>query len=131
MISARCIRKTRSGSSYLVVENGRVNIKEIFVRPDLSEINFEADIAIAVLEESIEVSENIRHICLNKQPIESFVGQDAIVVGWKLAKNNENSTQMEEVSISIVDKSICPRLNNESIFCPSIYDESRVFNGII
>lgn len=131
LVSARCIRKTSPGSSHLLFENGSVKIKEIFIHPDSAESNFEADIAIALLEKAAEVSENIRHICLNNQPIGNFVGRDAIGVGWELPENNKISTQKEEVSTSIADQSVCPGLNTESLFCAAVKDESSVFNGKI
>jgi hypothetical protein len=97
-------------------------VSEIIVHPDWDILSksYEADIAIAILNEPVIMSTSVTNICLNSPSklAEDFIGQYAIVCGWGHSKisDYQQVDNLRAVTVPIVDKKYC--------------NESRVFREI-
>jgi hypothetical protein len=116
------------------LEKAGNKVSEIIVHPDWDVLtkSFEADIAIAILKETVEFSLNVTNICLNSstKPVEDFfVGQNATVCDWKITEPSENETTVElkVVTVPIVDRDKC----KESTVLREIYSDTLFCAGNI
>ncbi len=111
----------------------RGDVSEFIVHPDWysKDKNFAADIAIAVLKKPIEVSNVIRHVCLNtpSNPIQSFAGRSGTVYGWGWTEELETVTKLRHVTVPLVDQALCNssnptlhRIMSDTSFCAGARD---------
>ncbi len=93
------------------VDSSKADVSEFIVHPDWDpkDSHYTADIAIAVLEKSMKVSNKIRHVCLNTpaDPIQNFAGRNASVYGWGLTEELEYISQLRHVEVPLVNKALC------------------------
>jgi dynein heavy chain len=117
-------------------------ISELIVHPDrdIKDNRYGADIAIAVLKKPVEISNKIRHICLNTpaDPIQSLAGRNTQVFGWGLTKELKTVSELRHVSVPLVDQALCynnsnpdlPKIMSDSSFCAGARDgKSGPCNG--
>jgi hypothetical protein len=108
-------------------------ISEFIVHPnwDPADSHYTADIAMAVLEKPLELSNKIRHVCLNtpSDPIPSFAGRRALVYGWGLTEDLEYDSQLRHVGVPLVDQALCnssssivQRIMSDTLFCAGARD---------
>ncbi len=119
----------------------KVYISEFIVHPDWdpTETHYDADIAIAVLEKPLNLSNEIRHVCLNtpSDPIQNFAGKNAKVYGWGLTEDLETGTELRDVKVQLVDQALCnsshaefSRIMSDTSFCAGARDgKSGPCNG--
>jgi hypothetical protein len=106
-------------------------IFEIILHPDWNTQNraFKADIAIAVLTEPLELTNEINHICLNAQPnsVRTLIGQNATIAGWGHTEASKGKTVklLKSISIPIVDHRLC----NTSQALKNIYADTLFCAG--
>jgi secreted trypsin-like serine protease len=102
-------------------------ISEIIVHPDWDTLTkpYEADIAIAILEEPVEFP-NVTNICLNSpsKSVEEFIGQSGVVAGWGHTEASfEAANELRAVTVPIVDRYECTEspvfreIYSETLFC--------------
>jgi hypothetical protein len=113
-------------------ENGtEFSISEIIVHPDWDTLTkpYEADIAIAILKEPVELSSNLTNICLNspsKSVDDNFIGQRGIVAGWGHTEFRfEPVEELRAVHVPIVEREKC----TESTVLRSIYSDTLFCAG--
>jgi hypothetical protein len=104
-------------------------ISEIIVHPDWDTLTkqYEADIAIAILEEPVEFSSNVTNICLNSplSPVDDdFVGENGTVAGLGHTESSlEPVEELRAVTVPIVDRDECTEspvfreIYSETLFC--------------
>jgi hypothetical protein len=124
-----------------VVDPAKAEVSEFIVHPDWDpeDTHYSADIAIAVLKKPVEITNKIRHVCLNtpSYPIQSLAGQNTSVYGWGLTEELETVTELREVEVPLVDQAFCnsssPKLRNimsDTSFCAGARDgETGACNG--
>jgi hypothetical protein len=107
----------------------RADVSEFIVHPDWDpkDSHYVADIAIAVLKEPLNLTDEIRHVCLNtpSDPIQNFTGRESKVYGWGFTEEKfESVTEIRHVNIQLVDQALCnsshPELSkimSETSFC--------------
>jgi hypothetical protein len=87
------------------------DVSEFIIHPDWDpeDSHYTADIAIAVLKEPVELSNKIRHVCLNTpaDPIQSFAGRNGSVYGWGLTEELETVSKLRHVEVPLVDQALC------------------------
>jgi hypothetical protein len=92
-------------------DDENVEISEFIVHPDWdpTDSHYSADIAIAVLKEPIELSREIRHVCLNtpSDPIQSLAGKNGKVYGWGLTEEFKFVSDLHHVDVPLVDQALC------------------------
>ncbi len=92
-------------------ESENVYVSEFIIHPDWDpkENRYTADIAIVVLKKPMELSNKVRHICLNTpaNPIQSFTRENAKVYGWGLTEHLEIVTELRDVEVPLVDQKWC------------------------
>ncbi len=122
-------------------DSAKAVVSEFIVHPDWDpeEKPYTADIAIAVLKKPIQISQEIRHVCLNTpaDPIQSFAGRNGAVYGWGLTEDLEIVNQLRHVDIPLVDQALCnsssPTLHkimSDTSFCAGARDgKSGACNG--
>jgi hypothetical protein len=109
------------------------DVSELILHPhwDSNSENFRADIAIAVLKETISFTPEVYKICFNtpNQPIENFEGQSATVTGWGLTEGtNQTELDLREVIVPIANQTACAasdrlkRYNDNTLFCAGSKD---------
>ncbi len=143
---ASCVQRKResifkqASESYFYFKNdyddddnsANAYISEFIIHPDWDpeDSHYGADIAIAVLKEPIQLSNKIRHVCLNtpSDPIQSFVERNSKVYGWGLNEELEFSTELRHYDIPLVDQSLCNssselhRIMSDTSFCAGARD---------
>ncbi len=103
-------------------------VSEIIVHPDWDILNkrYEADIAIVILKEPVEISSNVTNICLNSpsKPVENFIGKDATVCGWGHIENSFKPVkELRAVTVPIVEQKNCNEsrvlreISSDTLFC--------------
>ncbi len=116
------------------------DVSEFIIHPDWDPLDshYTADIAIAVLKEPIELSDEIHHVCLNtpSDPIQSFAGRNASVYGWGLTEELKLVTELRHVEVPMVDQAMCNssralrRIMSDTSFCAGARDgKSGACNG--
>lgn len=95
------------------------SVEEIIVHPHWSHLtsNFDADIAVAVLEKSFRFTRNIRPICLptTSESFEDIVGRKVVIAGWGKTETNALSTSVPKwAEITVIDTGSC--LESNKIF---------------
>jgi hypothetical protein len=119
-------------------------ISKFIVHPDWDpkDSHYEADIAVAVLTERRNLTDVIRHVCLNtpSNPIQSFAGKIAEVYGWGLTKELASGlgSELRHVKVPLVDQAQCyknsnpdlPKIISDTSFCAGAGDgKSGPSNG--
>jgi hypothetical protein len=126
LLPAHCIQSKREEQAHnatdaefyftnnFIDNNGsRANVSELIVHPDWNpkDSHHGADIAIAVLEKPIELTDEVRHVCLNtpSNPIQSFAGKNGQVYGWGLTEEPALGigSKLHHISIPLVDQALC------------------------
>jgi hypothetical protein len=109
-------------------------VSEMILHPqwDSKSVRFKADIAIAVLKETISFTPEVSKICFNtpKQPIENFEGQNATVAGWGYPDPDTKQTVLDlrEVIVPIANQTACAasdrlrKINADTLFCAGSKD---------
>jgi hypothetical protein len=116
-----------------VVDPAKAEVSEFIVHPDWDpeDTHYDADIAIAVLKKPVEITNKIRHVCMNtpSYPIQSLAGQNAKVYGWGLTEKLETATELREVEVPLIDQALCnsssPKLRkimSDTSFCAGARD---------
>lgn len=87
-------------------------IREFKVHPkwNPSRINYDGDIAVAILESPITFQQNVKPICLpiRRDDSEDIVGKSGVVAGWGYnSKTKTNSGYPKIVKISIASEEEC------------------------
>jgi hypothetical protein len=111
----------------------RADVSEFIVHPDWDpeDTHYTADIAIAVLKEPLNLTNKIRHVCLNTpaDPIESFAGKSGKVYGWGLTEDIEVDTELRHVEVPLIDQALCnsshsdfPGIMSDTSFCAGARD---------
>jgi hypothetical protein len=94
-------------------ESANAYVSEFIVHPDWDpkETRYTADIAIAILKEPVNLTNKVRHVCLNtpSKPIQSFAGRNAKVYGWGLTEGLEYYTELRDVEVPLVDQKWCSK----------------------
>jgi hypothetical protein len=113
-------------------ESANAYVSEFIVHPDWDpkETRYTADIAIAVLKKTVDISREVGHVCLNtpSDPIQSFAGRISKVYGWGLTEDHEIVTKLRDVEVSLVDQALCnssrpvQRLMSDTSFCAGARD---------
>jgi hypothetical protein len=110
------------------------DVSEMILHPrwDSKSEEYENDIAIAVLKETISFTSEISKICFNtpNQPVENFDGQNATVAGWGYPDQNTTQTVLDlrEVIVPIANQTACAasdrlkRFNADTLFCAGSKD---------
>jgi hypothetical protein len=125
-LSAHCIQGKREEQAHnatdaefyftnnFIDNNGsRANVSELIVHPDWNpkDSHHGADIAIAVLEKPIELTDEVRHVCLNtpSNPIQSFAGKNGQVYGWRWTEESAllMGSELHHVDEPLVDQAKC------------------------
>ncbi len=103
-------------------EAENVDVSEFIVHPDWDpeDTHYTADIAIAVLKKPVELTDEVRHVCLNTplDPIQSFAGRSGMVYGWGLTEFEKemkarSNTKLRHVEVPLVDQVLCNSTNTE------------------
>jgi hypothetical protein len=140
LLAAHCIKGKKDhlplGAEYyeIIFSNDAdsdfsTDVSEMILHPqwDSKSAQYKADIAIAVLKETISFTPDVHKICFNtpNQPVENFVDQNATVTGWGYP--DQNTTQavldLREVIVPIANQTACAasdRLktyNADTLFC--------------
>jgi secreted trypsin-like serine protease len=106
----------------------KANVSELIVHPDwdLRDSHHGADIAIAVLEKPIKLSNEVRHVCLNtpSNPIQSFARKNGQVYGWELTEELKLVSELHHVEVPLVNQAKCnsshadrPKIMSDTSFC--------------
>jgi hypothetical protein len=123
-------------------EDQNAYVSEFIVHPDWDpeDTHYDADIAIAVLEKPIELSNKIRHVCLNTpaDPIQSFAGRSGLVYGWGLTEELETVSKLRHVNMPMVDQALCnsshsklSEIMSDTSFCAGARDgKTGACNGM-
>jgi hypothetical protein len=89
----------------------RVEASENFIHPDWNPKDDQnaADIAIVELEKNIELSDKIRHVCLNtpSDPIQSLAGRNSKVYGWESTEDLGFVKELRHVEVPLVEQAMC------------------------
>ncbi len=135
MESKKNINKTQPELSYFMFQNNwsddgtEYQISEIIVHPDWDILTkpYEADIAIAILKEPVEISSNVTNICLNSpsKPVDDyFIDQSGFVAGWGHTESSFKPVDdLRAVTVPIVEREKCKEstalrdLYSETLFC--------------
>ncbi len=124
-----------------VVDPAKADVSEFIIHHDWDseDDHYAADIAIAVLKKPVEITNKIRHVCLNtpSDPIQSFAGRRASVYGWGFTEELETVTELREVEVPLVDQALCnsshtelPKIISDTSFCAGARDgETGPCNG--
>jgi hypothetical protein len=115
------------------VDSAKARISEFIVHPDWDpeDTHYTADIAIAVLEKPVKLTNEIRHVCLNtpSDPIQNFAGKNASVYGWGLTEELEYVSQLRDVEVPLVDQALCNsssqtlhKIMSDTSFCAGARD---------
>jgi hypothetical protein len=114
----------------------KADIFEFIVHPDWDpkHSHYTADIAIAVLEKPMKLSNEIRHVCLNtpSNPIQNFTGKIGKVFGWGLMEDHSLVSELGDVEVPLVDQALCnsSRIISDTSFCAGAGDgKTRACNG--
>jgi hypothetical protein len=82
-------------------DSAQAEVSKFIIHPDWdpNEKPYTADIAIAVLKEPIELSNEIRHVCLSTSSdlIQKFSRKNASVYGWGLTEELRAVTELRHV----------------------------------
>jgi hypothetical protein len=116
-------------------DSANAYVSKFIVHPDWDpeDSHFAADIAIAVLKEPLNLTDEVRHVCLNtpSDPIQSFAGRNASVYGWGLTEDLEAEpvTELRHVEVPLVDQALCNSSNtilhrtmSDTSFCAGASD---------
>jgi hypothetical protein len=145
LLAAHCIQNKKDllplGPEYYAVKfsndaNSDISskISEMILHPhwDSKSDQFKADIAIAVLKDTISFTPEISKICFNtpNQPVDNFDGRNATVAGWGLTETSEKQavSDLREVTVPIVNEIACrasdrlKRYNADTLFCAGSKD---------
>jgi hypothetical protein len=148
MLAAHCLQnkkepKTKEAfESYFLFKNdydesgevddgpAKADIFEFIVHPDWDpkDPHSIANIAIAVLEKPMKLSNGIRHICLNtpSNPIQSFDGKIGKVYGWGLMEDHSLVSELGDVEVPLVDQALCNNSSSRTMsgtsFCAGVGD---------
>jgi secreted trypsin-like serine protease len=110
------------------------DVSEMILHPrwDSKSEHFGADIAIAVLRETISFTPEVSKICFNtpNQPVENFEDQNATVAGWGYPDpdTKEAVLDLREVIVPIANQTACAasdrlrRYNADTLFCAGSKD---------
>ncbi len=90
----------------------KADVSEFIVHPDWDpqDTHYDADIAIAVLKKPLNLTNEIRHVCLNTpaDPIQNFAGRESKVYGWGYTeKIFKPVRELRHVDIPLVDQALC------------------------
>jgi secreted trypsin-like serine protease len=110
-----------------------VNVAQFIIHPDWDpeDEHYTADIAIAVLKQPIELSNEIRHVCLNTpaDPIRNFAGRSGKVFGWGLTEELKTVSKLRHVDVPLVDQALCNssdlrlhKIMSDTSFCAGTTD---------
>ncbi len=145
MLAAHCIKGKKDhlplGPEYYVIKFSNdarsdvsFDVSEMILHPqwDSKIEQYEADIAIAVLKETISFTSEVSKICFNtpNQPIENFENQNATVAGWGYPDQNTSQTVLDlrDVIVPIANHTACAasdrlrRYNADTLFCAGSKD---------
>jgi hypothetical protein len=143
LLAAHCIKNKKDllplGVEFYVIKfsndandgNPKISSKvsELILHPqwDSKTEKFEADIAIAVLKETISFTPEVSKICFNtpNQPIENLEGQNATVAGWGYTETSTTQAvfDLREAIVPIANQTACAasdrlkRYNADTLFC--------------
>jgi hypothetical protein len=78
---------------------------------DPQDTHYDADIAIAVLKEPLNLTNEVRHVCLNTppDPIQNLAGRESKVYGWGLTEDLEYATKLRHVKVPLVNQNWCSK----------------------
>jgi hypothetical protein len=100
-------------------DSAQAYVSEFIVHPDWNteEIPYRADIAIAVLKESLEFSIEIGYVCLNtpSDPIQNLAGRNGKVYGWGLTEDLKFVSQLRHADVPLVDQALCYDSSNPKL----------------
>ncbi len=145
MLAAHCIKSKKDhlplGPEYYEIKFSNdarsdvsSDVSEMILHPrwDSKSEEYENDIAIAVLKETISFTLNISKICFNtpNQPVENFEDQNATVAGWGYPDQNTTKSVLDlrEVIVPIANQTACAasdrlkRYNADTLFCAGSKD---------
>jgi hypothetical protein len=91
--------------------SAKAEVSEFIIHPDWDpeEIQYKADIAVAVLKKPIKISKKIRHVCLNtpSHPIQNFAGRNGKVYGWGLNEEMKMYSDLQDVEVPLINQELC------------------------
>jgi hypothetical protein len=145
LLAAHCIKRKKVhlplGAEYYVIKftndadsEFSSDVSEMILHPhwDSKSEKYQADIAIAVLKETISFTPNVSKICFStsNQPIENFEDQNATVAGWGYTETSDKQAvfDLREVIVPIVNQTVCAasgrlkRYNADTLFCAGSKD---------
>jgi hypothetical protein len=143
LLPAHCIQGKREEQAHnatdaefyftnnFIDNNGsRANVSKLIVHPDWNpkDSHHGADIAIAVLEKPVELTDEVRHVCLNtpSKPIQSFAGKNGRAYGWRWMEDSAllMGSELHHVDEPLVDQALCnsshpyfPKIMSDTSFC--------------
>ncbi len=132
LLPAHCIQNKRvkqaheATDAFIVFENdifkkdrnvAKAHVSEYIIHPDWDpeDTHYSADIAIAIINEPKNITNEIGHVCLNTpaNPIQSWAGKRAEVYGWGLNEDLEEDLAntfaytLGQVISPLVDQAKC------------------------
>jgi hypothetical protein len=145
LLAAHCIQSKNDplplGPEYYVIKftnnvrsDDSYDVSELILHPqwESQSKQYKADIAIAVLRQTITFTLDVNKICFNTPnlPVENFEGQNATVAGWGYTETSTKKTvfDLREVIVPIVNQTACAasdrlkRFNADTLFCAGSKD---------
>ncbi|XP_062543352.1 chymotrypsin-C-like [Armigeres subalbatus] len=116
-------------------------VAEVFLHEEFSSRDFRADIGLLALKTRVDLNEYVQPICLPTQSVQnvrsSIIGRDAVTVGFGMTEKGENSDELRQLTVTIVDYVTCLQSNrdvfgkslSEGVICVGNDQEGTVCNG--
>ncbi|XP_062708907.1 chymotrypsin-like elastase family member 2A [Aedes albopictus] len=116
-------------------------VAEVFLHEEFSSRDFRADIGLLALKTRVDLNEYVRPICLPMRDLRSdfssAVGRMAVTVGFGMTESGDNSDDLRQLNVSIVDYVTCLQSNrevfgrslSEGIICAGAVQGGTVCNG--
>lgn len=156
LTAAHCVTKPRteipSKVGSMVVYLGKHYLKEwsskgiqdrkvdkVIVHPNFESDNFRNDIAIIKLQQSIDITDYVRPVCLWEGNTELYplINREGIVTGWGFDEHGEITDGLHKAAMPIVSTESCiysypdffARFTSNSTFCAGYRNGTSACNG--
>ncbi|XP_069683973.1 serine protease gd-like isoform X2 [Periplaneta americana] len=116
------------------------NVAHVLVHPTYNYTSLKDDIAMLILSGSVEVTLNVRPVCLWDQEdtdLASIVDKEGLVVGWGLNEKGQFSERLKTVKMPVVNRLTCimsdpdffAHFTSNTSYCAGFRNESSPCNG--
>uniref|UniRef100_A0A1V1FKK2 Putative serine protease 30 n=1 Tax=Reticulitermes speratus TaxID=60591 RepID=A0A1V1FKK2_9NEOP len=116
------------------------DVHTIFIHSEFNYTYFKSDLAMLLLNSSVEFTAQVRPVCLwnpSDTSIQSIIGKDGVVVGWGLDEYGMTADKLKMIKMPVVAQDTCirshinffSRFTHETTFCAGFINGSSVCNG--